>query len=715
MRHFLRAIAILGASLHALPPIPGVQNHLVANTGANSWDHIQNFIEEMTVKPDGTVLTQSFYDEAQHPDCKYKDGRSVGYNWEKDSTNPHPSRRATAKGVTWNIRNFWGRAFLGKVFPPPSDSLPWIESSDGRSIKSLVDPTAIAFDNQGRLMVADNGPDQNIKFFDVTAAPRLVATFGDSGGVFAGPVRGATGNKRFWGLRGVGMDSLGRLYVGNTGMPMQVGGGTDIRCFSGTGPRDTLVWRVLGLAFVNTVDADPDSGGTSLQKNSTRFHMDWSKPPGQSWSFAAATTDPFKYPDDPRLVHSLESVWFRRIEGKRFLFLDDMVGSFLAVTRFEEGSEIGVPTAFLPIWDAYRDSGSSWARDRRPIWGAAKDGDYRRWMWRDDNADGQVQSGEFHEYELVFPYTRGIDIDRDGDIWWGGGSYITQFPVGGLDPNGVPRYPLDKIRRWKVPFKVQAEENNNYVMYLRYLRDVDAMIVATGRRAGYIANLYRYDHWSRDALPFLGWGKTANSEDTLVHTWKIEVPYKFPEDWSKSLDPQVVDTCNFPNNLTADSQYVYVGYVDKGPHGKRNGEVTVYDAHTGNPVGWIAPGPETNFMSGWFDLWHALNSYTMPSGEKLLMAEEDFAGHVNVYKWCPTGNCRTADVPVVQAPSVRTVGRTLLVDAPQGSVWSLVVRDPRGRTVWSARGTGSRRWEAVPFRGLCYGFVGGVGVPLLVP
>ncbi|QQS04509.1 MAG: hypothetical protein IPK50_19815 [Fibrobacterota bacterium] len=713
---FPLCLVFCGISLHALPPIPGVQNHWVANSGGNPWDHIQNFIEEMTVKPDGTVLTQSFWDEAQHPDAKYKDGRSVGFNWEKDSTNPHPSRRAVSKGVTWNIRNFWGRAFLGKVFPPPKDSLPWIESSDGRSIKDLVDPTAIAFDNLGRLMVADNGPDQNIKFFDVSSEPKIVATFGDLGGVFAGPVRGATGDKRFWGLRGVGMDSLGRLYVGNTGMPMQVGGGTDIRCFSGAGPRDTLVWRVLGLAFVNTVDADPDSGGTSLHKNSTRFHMDWSKPPGQSWSFAAATTDPFKYPDDPRLVHSLESVWFRRIEGKRFLFLDDMYGNFLAVTRFEENSKIKIPTAFLPIGSALRDTGAwdRWAVDKRPHWPAVE-GDDRRWIWRDDNADGQVQKGEFHEYELAFPYTRGIDIDDAGDIWWGGGSYMVQFPTGGLDENGVPRYPVDKIRRWKVPFKVRSEENNNYVMYLRYLRDQDAMIVATGRHEGLIANLYRYDHWSRDALPFLGWGPTANSEDTLVHTWKIEVPYKFPEDWSKSLDGRVMDTCLFPNNLTADSQYVYVGYVDKGPHAWRNGEITVYDAHTGKGVGWIAPGPETNFTSGWFDLWHALNSYTMPSGEKLLMAEEDYAGKVNVYKWCPTGICRPPPPRVVGGTSLRSVGRTLVLDAPEGAAWTVSLRDLRGRLVWSAQGTGTRSWTDVPFRGLCYASVGGVGVVLMLP
>jgi hypothetical protein len=702
----LHILFIAIGTAHAVGPIPGVKNHWVANSGGNHFDHIQNFIEEMTVKSDGTVLTQSFYDEAQHPDAAYKDGRSVGYNWGRDSTNPHPSRRATFGGVTWNIRNFWGRAFLGKVYPPAKDSLPFIESSDGRTIRTLVDPTAIAFDRDGRLLVAENGPDQDIKIFDVSGTPKIVGTFGDPGGVFAGPVRGATGPKRFWGIRGIGVDSIGRLYVGCTGMPMQVGGGTHIRCYSGMTKSDTLVWEVLGLAFVNTVDADPDSGGTSLQKNHTRFHMDWSKPPGQSWSFAAATSDPFRYPDDPRLVHSFESVWFRRIEGKRFLFLDDMYGNYLAVTRFEDQSEIGVPSLFLPIMRDLRDSASDgWALDKRPVWGAAKEGDYRRWVWRDDNADGQVQAIEFHTYELVFPYTRAIDIDDSGDIWWSGGSYMVQFPTGGLDEHGVPRYPIDKIRRWKVPFKVRAEENNNYVMHLRYLRTEDVMFIATGVHEGLIANIYRYDHWSENALPFLGWGPTANSEDTLVHTWKITVPYKFPADWSQSLDGRVLDTCLFPTTMTADADYVYLGYVDKGPDAHRNGEVSLFDARTGVRTGYIAPGPETNYLSGWFDLWHAINSYTMPDGQKLLMAEEDYGGKVNVYKWCPTGICQTKSVQIPAAPSLRQIGRTLVLESPAASHWTISVRSLTGHLLWKSSGTGPASWSPTPVRGPVVGTV----------
>ena len=698
VRGSILCIVVLLGSAYAVPPIPAVQNHWVANSGGNAFSHIQNFIEDMTVQSDGTVLTQSFYDEGQHPNSKYNQGAWTGYNWTTDTSNPHPSRRAVYRGIQWDILHFYGRAFFGNVGPPPvGDSAPLIVSSRGDTLRAIADPTAIAFDSTGRFLVADNGPDQNIKVFAVPAKVRgpfkLVDSIGEKGGVFAGPVRGQTGPRRFWGIRGIGVDAMGRLYVGCTGMPMQVGGGTDIRCFSDLTRTGALLWEAFGLAFVNTVDADPDSAGTSLQKNSTRFHMDWSQPPGASWSFAAATVDPFRYPDDPRLDHSLESVWFRRIHGKRFLFLNDMYADFLAVTRFEDNSEIGIPTAFYPIGNAYRDSSSGpWVLDRRPIWGKAPAGDDRRWMWRDDNGDGQVQSGEFHTFNLRFPYTYGIDIDDSGDIWWGGKPFMVQFPAGPLDARGVPQYSVDSIRQWDTPFK--TTEYNGTVLQCRYLRSKDEMIIAasSGPEQIQMTTLFLYENWSKTVKKYRGLGQ-RDTNDTLVEKWRINLPWKPAGDWNK-LTLEVVDTCLFPKSLTADDNYVYVGYVDKGPDGWRGGEVSVYDIHTGKRIGWIAPGPETGFLSGWFDLWHALNAVTLPNGEELLMTEEDYAGKVNVYRWCPTGTCvHTTPPPPVDSTTVSpwvflSKGRIHLV-AGIGVPWTVDVYDIKGERIVRMAGNGT--------------------------
>lgn len=700
MKRLLVTIALVNSGLWAAPPIPGVQNHWAGNTGGTLFNHIQNFIEDMKVKPDGSVLTYAFYDEGRRPRSVYKDGVVAGEHWDTASSNPHPSRRARRDSVTWrvkrdsatwNILHFYGRGFMGLTAAPPTgDNAPIIVSSLGDTIRSVVDPTALAFDNSGRLLVGDNGPDQNIKIFDVSGTPRLVETFGDLGGVFAGPVRGALGPKRFWGIRGLGVDASGKLYVGCTGMPMQVGGGTHIRAFSGLTPNASLLWEVLGLAFVNTLDADPDSAGSSLHKNSTRFHMDYNQPPGKSWSFAAVTVDPFKYPDDPRLHFSLESVWFRRIGGKRFLYLADMYSTSLAVIRFEEGSEIGIPTAFYPL--LFSDTGTSWMRNLRPIW-QGTDTSYatKRWMWRDDNGDGQVQKEEFHRFDLNFPFSYSIDVDDSGDIWWAGKPNIVQFPTGGLDAKGIPRYPPDKIRYYEVPFR----DNNMYAMETRYLKQIDAMILSSGFVEQHPSTYYRYDHW-QDTL--------RRKRDT-GWTWRVDVPIKTRAPGTYEWHESVMDTCLYPKTMTADTGFVYVGYKDKGPDGWRNGEVSVLDAHTGNRVGWIAPGPETDYMSGWFDLWHALNVYVRPDGSRILMTEDDLSGKVMVYHWKPESvpqNMGVTASAAINPVSIRATRGMLDLRCPSNANWTLLVRSVEGSVLYQSTGIGPTSIPATWSKGIVF-------------
>ncbi|MBW3625527.1 MAG: hypothetical protein KY468_19190 [Armatimonadetes bacterium] len=62
-----------------------------------------------------------------------------------------------------------------------------------------VEPTALWADRKGRLWVADNGPDQNLKIYShLRTKPRLDRTFGAKGGVFAGEGMriGRTGPRR---------------------------------------------------------------------------------------------------------------------------------------------------------------------------------------------------------------------------------------------------------------------------------------------------------------------------------------------------------------------------------------------------------------------------------------------------------------------------------------------------------------------------------------
>ncbi|MBY0459891.1 MAG: SMP-30/gluconolactonase/LRE family protein, partial [Gemmataceae bacterium] len=73
---------------------------------------------------------------------------------------------------------------------------------------------ALAFDPDGRLVVADHGPRQQLLVFDVrTPAAKLEDTFGEEGGMFAKPNPGRAGPTRLAMPTGVGYDAKGNLYV----------------------------------------------------------------------------------------------------------------------------------------------------------------------------------------------------------------------------------------------------------------------------------------------------------------------------------------------------------------------------------------------------------------------------------------------------------------------------------------------------------------------
>jgi len=71
--------------------------------------------------------------------------------------------------------------------------------------------TALAVDNQGRLLVADNGPrPSQVLIYHIRQRPKLVGTVGTQGGIYSG-TRGRVGALKFYGLTGVGADSSGNI------------------------------------------------------------------------------------------------------------------------------------------------------------------------------------------------------------------------------------------------------------------------------------------------------------------------------------------------------------------------------------------------------------------------------------------------------------------------------------------------------------------------
>jgi hypothetical protein len=596
---FLMTLGIFSLSAIAQEQITkNLQCTYVANSfGGPKW--VQNYIADMIVTKDGTVYTSSDWDEAHHEFGVYTKCDVKG------NTNKKPNSLVAkdCNGNTWTVKNPYLRFTWGVVAPVPTGDLaPYILCSDGREIRNISDPSAIAIDNQCRLMVAENGPDQNIKVFDISGSgtPFAIDTIGVQGGALGGSEPGIIEPLKFWGMRGIGTDSIGNLWVASCGYPSQVGGGTDLRHFDTELNMDC---QMLGLAFVQSMDADP-LDPTQIYSSGERYEIDYNTPAGNlqaHWKYKAQTLDPFKYPDDPRLVNALESTMIRYIDGKKFMFLTNMYSEFLCVYRFD--GEIAVPCAFFTVaWDGQWEK-YTWQLDKRP---KLTDVEGNRWLWRDNNGDGQVQKEEFTAYNIGYPYIKGIDIDKNGNVYLGS-RFLCYFEANGLDKNGVPNYSATNMVRTNSPYTYSGGDMSR----IKYVDETDVMYFGTGAGYPYFNDILRFKNWSKG----------------------ISVP----------------DTLRIGKNtttFTADDKYIYANTGFDGLYTNTMAEIDIWDAETLEPVGYILPGPEVNNFSGMMDLMYAIQVAKLPSGERIIVAEEDYYGKGIIYRWDPEGNAITPDFSV---------------------------------------------------------------------
>jgi len=565
--------------------------------GGPKW--VQNFIENISVTPEGTVYTNSYWDEAHREFGVYTKCDVIG----NSNRRPNSLVAVDCNGNTWTVRNKYLRFMHSAIAPVPTGALaPYISCSDGREIRSIIDPTAITVDNNCRLMVADNGPDQNIKVFDIsgTGTPPVINTIGIVGGALGGAVPGETKPLGFWGIRGLGTDAEGNLWVAQCGFPTQVGGGTDLRRFNTSLEMDC---QMLDLNFVASMDADPFDP-TQIYSSGERLEIDYNTPAGDlqaHWKYKAQTLDPFKYPDDPRLLNSLESTFIRYIDGKKFMFLTNMYSEFLIVYRFD--GEIAVPCAFFSVnWDGQWNK-YTWQIDKRPV---LPNVEGNRWLWRDNNGDGQVQKDEFTAYNLGYPFIFGLDVDINGNIYIGGRK-LCYFPANGLDQNGVPNYTVTNMQRTDAPYTIGGGDMSR----IKYVAETDVMYFGSG--SGYPA----FDQ----IIQFKNWSKGERNQ-------------------------RVLPIGRSAYTFTADDKYIYLNVGSGGVYTSTTGEVDIWDAETLEPVGYILPGAEVFGQSGMIDLPYGIQVTKLPGGERIIIIEEDAKGKNIIYKWCPDGNCVQPDFSI---------------------------------------------------------------------
>jgi len=541
---------------------------------SNEW--IQNFFIHTRVQPDGTVNTWSHWDEGGKKFGVYKDGKVVGNQDVKAN-----SLETTDKsGHQWKIEfDYVEPKFHEYDFKPRGITC------DGTQVRfpDLYEPMALALANDGQLMVADSqtGPRQQVLFYDVSkpGQPRLTRTFGDHGGIASGKPGEVTPTK-FWGIRGLGMDAGGNLYVAMSEM------GTCLRKFS---PAGALVWELRGDFFVDLVCADPASDGRDVWGIQEHYVMDYAQPPGRESRLAGYSLDRHRYPDDPRGLtfvkqngeHGLTSPQIVYLQGRRFLFVGGMFASnFINIFRYED--EVAIPSGVILQWgnDLYRTE-QKWPPNKPP--GRAS-------IWRDLNGDGAYQAEEFA------PNTGHVRpgpfwVDKKGNIWMAYGFFRYDFQ--GLDPRGNPIYSADKIT------VLDAPEGVGKIARVVYLDDTDTLIVAD--EGSDMRHLSRV---------FICRGYLAGNRKTI----------SFPPGAGREA------AC-----VTAAGDYVFTGGW------KERGRIWVNRLADGAAVGVLEPGPTVGGVenTGWIDILTGISAHRRSDGEYLVFVEEDYKAKVLLYRWKP--------------------------------------------------------------------------------
>ncbi|WP_429303763.1 SMP-30/gluconolactonase/LRE family protein [Paraburkholderia sp. GAS199] len=293
-------------------------------------------------------------------------------------------------------------------------------------------PSALYFDAaSGQLMVGDQGPDMNIKLYNVSGTPTQVGTFGIQGGYLdtTTGIKGQVGDKRFTRVVGIGKDSAGNLYVLNNpwggGWDLGRNGGTDIHAYDNAG---NLRWKLQSLNFEAVAAPDPATDAAYFYSGTNIYTGT------AGGSFVANTVNPFDYPNDPRLnvndtqrdEHFGQLV---NVGGNRILVASGQNPAIFYFYHFNAANGyIAIPDAALP-----------------------------------GTAFGTTRS-----------VTGGFCIDSKGDVWAGldRTNHIYHYPLTGFDGYGKPT--------WGPGIAISIPLSIRPLTRIVYLPESDTMILAQG-------------------------------------------------------------------------------------------------------------------------------------------------------------------------------------------------------------------------------------------
>jgi len=442
-------------------------------------------------------------------------------------------------------------------------------------------------DKDNRMLVGDVGQREQVLIYtNINASPEMTATFGDQFGIFSG-VTGKMAPLKFHQVRGIGTDDAGNIYIGNT--QWYTGGqGYILESYTVAG---SLSWSRYCTMFVDRCGSDPASDAADIYGTVEHFKVDYTKPAGQEATLAAFTANRYKYPNDPRFKSQASTADMRTYNGKKFLVTIPQAGGMpLTIYRFNASTdgEVAIPCV---MW------GNNKGFPNAPV---------GTWLWRDLNANGQMDNGEFITLTEFGAYSS--NIDKDMTVWLAD-SDIRSFACIGLDANGIPMYSptFNKVSK-PIPFID--------VRRTRYVPETDVMYLGGTTKDHFELNYWgnmgsvirRYNNWSKG---------NRNSLYEIV----------LPSDVKSGPCTQSFDVAG---------DYVFTSIsVGRAPF--LPGEIKVFKGSDGSAVGKMVP--PSSWSVGWNDMVECLNVTKKTNGEYVVIQEEDGRNKNVMLRWCPTGDC----------------------------------------------------------------------------
>jgi hypothetical protein len=510
---------------------------------------------------------------------------------------PSPSRIAIGSDDTlWVLRNF--RSARGPNIAHYTAYGALLADAPRMPPSSVAVDLAIG--PSGQLFVADNGPAQQILIFGRMARKKLevIGKLGALGGIFSGR-KGTLGDWRFNGITAIGFDRNNYLYVAQNGEgprrfgQTSTGHGTVLESY--TYATRKLNWRLEGLTFVDSAACDPASP-THIFTGDKRFVLDYGRGVGHEWSYAGFTLGRFDFPEDPGLYNPRGQPMVRRIYGKLYLYTLDPYVSFLGIYRFDTThGELAIPSGFL----TQKRLLGNWPK-KQPASG--------EWLWRDSNGNGVVEAEEISRNPTTANIVRDGFwwVDSPGNIWLATTmSGIRELPLQGIDSAGNPVYRYSESRWFPMPAPFVR------IGRIVYIADTDTMFVSgytkstpwdssLWKEAGSV--LVRYDNWSSRAPS---------------RRFMIVLP------WNTQSTPKVTTV-----GIAVAGNYIFVTelYTQK---------VTVYDARSGQAVGYMVPGASVGNTGGWVDVYLGISAMRRDNGEYIVLVEDDARAKILMYRWVP--------------------------------------------------------------------------------